>query len=463
VLSARTVEEDPPPYLRVFAAHLQRANIDRVLEIGCRSAQFASELRRLGFKGTIYSAAADTASYLRLLAGSRNDPRWIPLARSRVMGEPFATQDMPGIEALAIEPGDDEAIDHHLPLIAHAQLLGVRRSCAVCGEATGDRCAADATVLAQVGLYQEPPLPSDGCGGNEPGTADQGCVIFSRPDTAGRAAPGSANAGGGPARRGPARRGAIKTAAVITSMGGTLQRRLPDGTDFGPEWFRNCLNSWRKPGCPVVSVAEIRPPDGIQWVKTKRRPSILQMLAGGTAQAGEHLLLTNADILLTDRFCEMLPELDPDVVYYANRVDVARDPRSPGNLTEKGVFAQGYDCFLMPAAFIKSVIAERLVPEEYCIGEPWWDYALPLAAVARGFPTKKLPWSLPLALHHVHPTRYSVDVYYRNGQLFLEFCESLLGGRPVNAAGLLGEVLADRSDFDNSLESVTKFILEALP
>ncbi len=452
---ARPVEQAAGRSQHGFIEHLLRANTGRVLEVGCRSARFASALRRHGFTGTIYSEAADHAAYLRLLADSRDDPRWIPLARARVTGEPLGREPMTGIDALVLEMGDDETLDDHLPLIAHVQLLRVRRSGAVCGASVGDQCAADAKLLAQLDFRRDSQQPSGtgdcGGGGDEAGIADFGEAIYCRP------------ASRGPVSRGPASRGPVKTAAVITSMGGTLQRRLPDGSDFGPEWFRNCMDSWRIPGCPVVSVSEIRPPDGIQWVRTDRRPSLLRMLAGGKVQSGEHLLLTNADILLTDRFFELLPDLDPDVVYYANRVDVECDGRSPGSLTEKGIFALGYDCFLLPAAFVKSVIQERLLPEEYCIGEPWWDYALPLAAVARGFPTKKLPWTLPLALHQVHPARYSLDAYYRNGQIFLEFCERLLGDRPLQAAGLLGEALADRSDFDASLESVTQLIVEALP
>jgi hypothetical protein len=110
-------------------------------------------------------------------------------------------------------------------------------------------------------------------------------------------------------------------------------------------------------------------------------------------------------------------------------------------LTPKGAFALGFDFFLLHAQFLRVVLEQQLVPSEYRIGEPWWDYLLPVLALARGFPLKRLFGSHPLALHYVHPPRYSQDTWQHNGELFMGVVARLLKEPDCYATGVLLDVI----------------------
>jgi FkbM family methyltransferase len=479
---------------RIFAHHLQRLAIAKVLDIGSNSGQFAAKLRRFGFTGVIYCVEPQASAYAQLLANSREDARWFPLARqgagsschfmdlnlsenswssslrevhpnhvraeasTRIVGTERIFVNTSGallrapammeIEALKIDVQgyEDEVIDGFLPHIGDVRLLLLELSLVECYQGAPDLFALDRKLVTQLGFSRvslEPSYYDDGLG-----VVQQYDGIYFRPDR-----PGSVSA----------RASGLKIGAVVTSVGGTLERRLPDGSDLGPAWFQMCLEAWQRTGSAVTSVAERSPPAGIEWVQTQTRPSVAEMLAARTLEPGSHLLLVNADIVFATAFFNLLGQLDPEGVYYGNRLEVERDAQSQSGLQAKGIYAHGFDYFLLPAAFAKSIVDEHLLPAELRIGEPWWDYALPLLAIARGFPLKRLPWNTPLALHYLHPARYSQDVWLRNGQLFIQLAESLLRDPQCYATGLLTEILADSGDLETRLRRIAGIICHSLP
>ena len=68
---------------RIFAHHLQRLRIERLLDIGSNTGQFATKLRSAGYHGIIYSVEPQASAYAQLLHNAAVDLRWFPLAADR--------------------------------------------------------------------------------------------------------------------------------------------------------------------------------------------------------------------------------------------------------------------------------------------------------------------------------------------------------------------------------------------
>lgn len=60
-------------FLRRF---LKRLNVDCVLDVGANIGQYGSQLRLIGFTGTILSFEPDPAAFAALRAATARDPRW---------------------------------------------------------------------------------------------------------------------------------------------------------------------------------------------------------------------------------------------------------------------------------------------------------------------------------------------------------------------------------------------------
>lgn len=131
--------------------------------------------------------------------------------------------------------------------------------------------------------------------------------------------------------RGRSDRLGVRVEAVLTSVGPTPAPIPGKEPHARARHLEGCHRSWSALGRRVVSVSESPPPPetGIEWVKTESRPTLAQML---TAMSGQHLVLTNADILVTSLFVDILPQLDPEGVYYGHRYDVAAASSETGVL-----------------------------------------------------------------------------------------------------------------------------------
>ncbi len=124
--------------------------------------------------------------------------------------------------------------------------------------------------------------------------------------------------------------------------------------------------------------------------------------------------------MLTDSLVSALPTLSGDVVYYGRRHDVRENPQRPGTVKVMGLYDSGFDVFVLPVAFLDCVVSEPgLLDEHFLIGQPWWDYMLPVAAHALGFPVKRFGPKHVFGLHYPHAEKFSRQKWADNGRRFV--------------------------------------------
>jgi len=472
---------------RLFVHHMAKLGIDRVLDIGANTGQFAQTLRKMGFAGTIYSVEPQRCAYIDLLSSARSDVRWLPLPRQAAGAEPqflelnlaenswsssfrpvhdnhlraewstrtighervhvnrsgnlLRPEYMAGIEALKIDVQgfEDQVLDGYAPLLGNIRVLMIELSMVECYEGGPDMFDLDRRLVNDLGFSRITLEPS--YYDENTGIVQQYDGIYYRPEP--RTTPVK------PIE--PPRLG-----AVVTSFGGPLKRVRADGGDLSEAWQHSCINSWKNFGVRVVSVAEVPPPDTIDWSQTAERPSINQILNACPLAEGEHLLVVNADIDLAPDFHQLLPRLDGETFYYGQRLDVQADPKL--QFIIQGGYAWGFDYFILPKSFISLLTDEKLLPDAFRIGEPWWDYALPVIALAYGFAVKRLPESAG-ALHHIHDVNYSADLWCSNGEKFQQLIRRLQAEGNGYATTLLEELAESGED----LEAISRSVCLAIP
>jgi hypothetical protein len=187
------------------------------------------------------------------------------------------------------------------------------------------------------------------------------------------------------------------------------------------------------------------------------------MLSAELVDEQQSLLLTNADIAFDTELFRLLPTLDSLGVYYGHRMDIEPAASNPNQLAPRGIYQWGFDYFIVPRAFSEALESTGALPAEFLVGAPWWDYALPVAAVALGFPLKRLTTSKPLAFHYAHPARYDEQQWLTNGDRFMDFARRLLQRGPSSASGLLTDIVNFPGDREARLRGVAQLIVQSLP
>jgi hypothetical protein len=187
------------------------------------------------------------------------------------------------------------------------------------------------------------------------------------------------------------------------------------------------------------------------------------MLTAEPVDKQQSLLLTNADIAFDSELFRLLPTLDSFGVYYGHRMDIEAAASNPNQLAPRGIYEWGFDYFIVPQAFSDALKSTGAFPAEFLVGEPWWDYALPVAAVALGFPLKRLTTPKPLAFHYAHPARYDEQKWLANGDRFIDFARRLLERGPSSASGLLTDIVNFPGDREARLRGVAQLICQSLP
>lgn len=251
---------------------------------------------------------------------------------------------------------------------------------------------------------------------------------------------------------------------VVTSIAKPYFRPDEFGRDWGSNWFNSCSSSWRRFAPNVLSISEVPTQlEGIRWLETKNKPRMIEFLQLAEASSQEQVILTNADVLLSDSLKDALSILDPDVFYYGNRLDVKVDINDAQNLAPIEYFLWGFDFFILPKACLARINKEKLIPAHLRIGEPWWDYALPLLVMHIGHPAKKLVLDPPAALHFHHEntsTKWWVD----QGVQFLKWCNTLKSTGKSPIAGLLNEleplIVKSRTNPEKQLQEASKLIVK---
>jgi hypothetical protein len=203
---------------------------------------------------------------------------------------------------------------------------------------------------------------------------------------------------------------------------------------------------------PVVrSVSEIAPSlSGIEWAKVEAKPKIAELIAAIPPDNKKPVLLVNADIVITQSLRDLQHSLCDSVLYYGRRVDVVA-PREPkAKYTALGYYHWGFDYFILPP--------------EFRIGEPWWDYAIPILALASGFPVKRLAISKPAALHLKHPI-VSNQYLKQTGVKFIAWLRTLDTSRSTVLSDILPYWLQEEKlvEINGGFSRLAAAILEDMP
>jgi len=464
---------------RLFAFHLRRLGINQVLDIGANAGQFAAKLRKYGYAGVIHSVEPQTAAYASLLANAANDLRWLPTTRQGVgdvdgpvelnisensysssiltvqanhlraapqaqsiaketiyvskASNLFTDEVMQSIQAVKmdVQGYEKNVLDGLASHLRRVRLLMLEMSLVQCYAGEADLFALDRYLTEQCGLTRislEPSYYDDSAG-----TVQQFDGLYWRPEI-------GASAASAPR--------AVTVGALMTSIGGSERRLNEHGADVGPEWHRACREAARALAGKVISVSEVQPPDpDITWVASPGRPAIVDLLRAGVERSSGHLLLANSDILFHQRFRDIIRELVPEAIYYGRRHEVRENAQGAGPLRVMQPYRWGFDYFLMPSAFVGAILAdEQLMPADFRIGEPWWDYLIPVLGHALGFPVKRIGPQRVIALHYVHEQRFTQQAWLENGHRFLACLRDLKGRGMPFAQGLLTELLEAAGD-----------------
>jgi len=191
------------------------------------------------------------------------------------------------------------------------------------------------------------------------------------------------------------------------------------------------LASWRVIGCEVISVngadeaAKLRVeypgltvvsvPTTAERFAHKPVPYIHDLLKTLRSACAAHdvpLEHCTVGIINADIFFRAVPQLADTLCHEAKgalilgpRVDVDASAsftayRPSGDET----YSVGYDYFFMSGDLLND-----FADSPFCMGMPFWDYWMPLAALLQGRPLKAL--QSPVALHVTHDTRWDSSIY----------------------------------------------------
>jgi hypothetical protein len=174
-------------------------------------------------------------------------------------------------------------------------------------------------------------------------------------------------------------------------------------------------------------------------------------------------ILSNSDIAFTEQVTGIIPQLDSFAVYYGQRAEVEVNPGKRSELTIKETFAHGFDYFVLPRAFVDQVNNRNLLPDAFRVGEPWWDYAIPILAASLGFPAKRLANSPALALHFRHDAHYTREKWLENGREFLAFVDRVVKTDDCRAVALCEHICRIPGNEYERLNKISQMICSTLP
>lgn len=129
--------------------------------------------------------------------------------------------------------------------------------------------------------------------------------------------------------------------------------------------------------------------------------------------------IINSDIVLrSPDLSEKLENYIEGRCFFCNRINVHEI-----NETDGKVYGFGFDLFIFDPSLLK-----RIPASSFCLGMPWWDYWLPMAALISGF--KAVCMDAGVAFHQTHPINYENHNFYRYGvHMWRILKEHLTNGR----------------------------------
>jgi FkbM family methyltransferase len=479
---------------QILLYHLRRMGISRLLDIGANFGQFGEKMRELGYDGLIYSVEPQAAAHRKLVAAASADPRWIPLLpqgagakpdflelnlsenswsssvlevhQNHLSAEPrtrtVATERiyvnkssellsatfMQQVEAVKIDVQGYEAhvLEGYKSYIANTRLLMLEMSLVECYKGAPDMFALDKQLVQKFGFSRvsfEPVYYDD-----VHGVVQQFDGIYYRPDS-------TSHQSGSPV--------GVTIGAVLTWIGGPIVRLRSDGVDLGSAWQGDCARSWASLSGTVISVSDKPPPvAGVAWKQSTPKSRVIDLILSLREQTSDHIVLTNPDICLADPLRAALPSLAADVVYCGRRHEVHADAAQPGSLTSTGMYADGYDFFVLPDAFVRALGASGLPEIEIAAGEPWWDCVVPLVAVALGFPVKALDAKHFMGLHYGHTEQVDPTAATARGRELGLLLDRLNEIAHPSARGLFTYLVDEAPDLDQRLQRVREMVFHTL-
>jgi hypothetical protein len=214
---------------------------------------------------------------------------------------------------------------------------------------------------------------------------------------------------------------------------------------------RATIASWRAAGCDIISVngaAEapairaaypdikvVEPPTTAERFAHKPVPYIhdlLKTLRRACLDSGVPLAHCTVGIINADIYVRDVPGL-ADIIRREAKGALILGPRVDVDASESftaflpsgdETYSIGYDYF-----FMSGDLLDDFTDSPFCMGMPFWDYWMPLAALLRGRPLKAL--KSPVALHVTHDTRWDNSIYLFFHSLIayvLEMCRKTSGG-----------------------------------
>lgn len=456
--------------LRSMAVLLKGLGVRAVLELTTDVSTFALDMRERGFAGLIFSAATQPASRRRMKQDSRGDLRRIMLPNPMADGEA-------GEKTLMLPPAVADVID------------------AIRIESVSDEVQVLAAAVGQLQglalLMVEPGLARNGSGPQEEGrnfmtelgfeplsfasgeTTDEIAypgVIYVRHDLAAEARILLAEAERDVPPAKPSDTRATLDAVVVSLPARPPKRPYSFTQDVGAEWLASCHASWTRVSANVISISEADPIfSNISWRKVERKPSLKQIIASLAEEPPPGhgpILLTNADIILGPQLEQLLTDMDPHVFYYCSRLDVAAAENNPRNLELQGEYVWGFDAFFLPRETIAAIHAQMLLPAGLLIGEPYWDYALPIAALVAGHPIKKFFVKPHPIVHLMHDAISNLHLD-KTERIFLRWVRELRLRSPSPVSKLITEFV-DAYDYTpgskrTKSETMCRAIVTGLP
>jgi len=180
---------------------------------------------------------------------------------------------------------------------------------------------------------------------------------------------------------------------------------------------------------PKVSVVSVLRSG--QALLGKPVPMLSDILEHQAQSTGQVFGLCNADIRLelSEAQRSWLLEQAQTHLVCIRRTDVS-DLAMP--LQDGHQLPQGYDTFLYPRTMIASIQADG-----FCLGAPFWDFWLPVAACLAGYPVSIV--TAPIARHVEHPTAWD-DVALPFMHIFVSSVQRA-AERHEGAGTILGAVL----------------------
>ncbi len=451
----------------VFLEQAAALGVDIIMDIGANTGQFAEKIRSRDFNGLVFSVEPQLACRGELVRRSKIDPNWIvvpnqgagatkgmlelnisensysssffevhenhlraepktrivrkelvPISRTDEM-LPQSFIERVGAIKIDTQGFELEVLKGISDKFKSLRLMQVELSAVECYAGAPDMETVDAYIQNELGFQRillEPTYFEEATG-----EVQQYDGVYVRTDR----------------KQVQPEKVGIELGAVVTSIGGPYRRIGSDGLDYGSNWFNSCVSSWRRIAPVSVSISEIKPTvPSIKWIETKQKPRIVEMFHKIHDLTKSHVVITNADVILGDSLGAILPKLEPDIMYYGNRINVNVNPQKPQELQTLSYYDFGFDFFILPPKLVEKVKNDNIMPANFRFGEPWWDYALPLMALHHGFVIKHLRTDPPIAVHFDH-VNVSNKWWKDQGLQFLKWCEELHKQGNSPATGLL--------------------------